>query len=100
MALLCGNHRFEEDEFSCPPLLAAGRWAGSCQPEDASLAPKGLLSEPGPQARVTFFGGGCQATAECGTCGAGRAKEQEAHLSSREKRTWREESAVWGLLGC
>lgn len=74
----------------------------SRQPEDVGLAPKGLLSEAGPQARVTFFGGGCQATTEWGTCGAGRKGEREAHLSSREERSWKSESSglrggvVWG----
>lgn len=67
MALPCGEHQLEGDEFSCPPWLVMG--GGSCQPEDVGLAPKGLLFEAGPQARVTFFGAGCQATTEWAPAG-------------------------------
>lgn len=42
---------------------------------------------------MTFFGGGCQATTEWGTCGAGREREREAHLPSREERGWKAESS-------
>ncbi|XP_063087180.1 uncharacterized protein LOC106027132 [Cavia porcellus] len=60
-------------------------WGGGQGPvaRDVGLAPKGLLSKAGPQARVTFFGGGCQATTELGTCKTERERVRSLSFFQR-----------------
>lgn len=80
-------------------LVGTGKRARSCQPEDAGLAPKGLLSGAGPQARVTFFRGGCQATAVWGTCGAVK-RESQRPVFLPGKREAAGRNLLCGGLGC